>query len=423
MKFNQCKKPLFNSNLPKVKAVFGLLILFPFAACSKPSASTDVKLFNGSLVPENNLTSSVQLGDFCGAVRISEKSYLTAAHCVVNRQNFGGISTPEDGAKITLRVGNNENKTSLEVTVQKVDVFPLYLEVLEKENIILSPHSSQPADIAVLSLKEAVPNVSISAVDFSEAKPGQEIVLNGFGSNRLTKVTPSSESVHKFLDSRVDSLAENYIVSTPFTFGGLNSGSTAKGDSGSPVYLKNGNMKNPPVIGVNSFVQTIVDGTNVVIKSFFTRLDKNAAGNPEQWLRTAVPDLTDAASQSGNSNSGLDFSRSLILDCDEDVSSGLSLRLELLDGRNSSQGFFTLIDGDKRSGRVQTQVEHNKLNQGSSTKDEYRAVMKDLKLEISASLDQESPTAQALLTFLNGEGQGELIERKVSMTCRTSILE
>ncbi len=329
---------------------------------------------------------------------------------------------PTVGTKLRLRTGNNDKKTFSDVTIRKFDIFPMYLETLQKENLILSPRTNQPSDIAVFSIDESLSNVSISAVDFRVPKVGQPVILNGFGSNRLTSVTSPSESVFKFFFSRIDAIVENSIAATPNEITGNGKTQTiAKGDSGSPMYLQNDNMQNPPVIGVLSTSVTQSADGKASRTAFFGRLDKNALGNPEQWLRSTVPDLTEASSPGGTSDSGLDFSKSLIFNCQEDATSGFSVKLELLEGRNSSQGTVIVGEGDEKATVVQTQVEH-KMIQGSPVRDEYLIVLKDSRLEISANLDQETPRAQALLTISNGTA-GELIERKVTMKCSASVLE
>ncbi len=72
-----------------MKSILTSSVILSLVAFCKPYSSSKVNLVGGELVTENNLTSAVQISDFCGAVRISDKAYLTAAHCLVSVQTFG----------------------------------------------------------------------------------------------------------------------------------------------------------------------------------------------------------------------------------------------------------------------------------------------------------------------------------------------
>ncbi len=68
-----------------MKKLLAVSILGLAAACNvtnRVGNESVPKVVYGTLVPQSNLTSAVQITPVCGGVKVAETVYLTAAHCV-----------------------------------------------------------------------------------------------------------------------------------------------------------------------------------------------------------------------------------------------------------------------------------------------------------------------------------------------------
>lgn len=249
---------------------------------------------------------------FCTAAKIGPNLFLTAAHCVLDtgaeRWYFPDSAKP--GRKLYYSFGRDLKKPEplFELIIRKVSIHPLLLNCLNKGKyfpaqchlgVVPTP------DIAIIRVEEGTGpffEASRLPLDFSVNRPGDEIVLVGYGAQNdgdtsppLLKYGYSKVATREEIWEAVKntSAEESGFINEGFFFGSL--GPLAKegfpnlgsGDSGGPV------LKEFPdrIVGINSSAVCYDDAPadcEVTSNNFFTRIDSKATIPLNKWIQSIL---------------------------------------------------------------------------------------------------------------------------------------
>jgi V8-like Glu-specific endopeptidase len=298
-----------------VSAGLGLL-----SACGADASNADFvdeelfdqqqhELIGGTVAPPYHFRSTVAIGDVCTAAKVGPRSYLTAAHCVVDPNELAGGLTPTNapnrdgiaakfspGASIPIAYGIQVNDSSQRATVKvvKTHVHPTWLEYMNHRQ---RPGVVGGADIAVIKVDRDLPQIPEARVELGEIQPGTLVVKGGFGCedhalrpesplNRyktaFATVLPPSELLLGWNDVQTE--LERQVVDASYlvTSGRLRDeeqASICKGDSGGPLYLNHNSDRR--VVGVNSDYQ-LFDGISYT--DWHTRTSLRSRHSVGRWL-------------------------------------------------------------------------------------------------------------------------------------------
>lgn len=258
-----------------------------------------------------NLTDS-----FCTASKISPNQFLTAAHCVLETSEkswyFPEHSKP--GSRYYYSFGRNLSKPVgvFSLQIKKVHIHPLLHSCLNKGKYFPAQCQVKKLpnpDLAIVSVEPGTgpffeaPSLPI---DFTPNKPGDEIVLAGYGAQEDGDTSPpilkygySKVATPEELAKAVEgtSASEFGFLQYGFYFGSLgpllnsqypNLGS---GDSGGPV------LKEFPdrIVGVNSSAVCLDEAPaecEVTTNNFFTRIDSKSTIPVDRWVKDVLQGLS-----------------------------------------------------------------------------------------------------------------------------------
>lgn len=247
---------------------------------------------------------------FCTASKISEKHFVTSAHCVLVRGKSLWLmpSSSQPGQKWFYSFGRNFKypERVFPLFLKKVHLHPLLESCLKKEKY--SPAQCQAdglptPDVAVVEI-ESIEGPFLNApslpIDFEPVEPGDEIIMLGYGSQYDGDVSPpvlkygySKVATHEQLCQALEGISSGEIgevLDEGFYFGSLgpllmkgfpNLGS---GDSGGPV------IKEFPdrIVGLNSSAICSDDSgedCEVTNNSFFARVDAKGTLPLDSWFK------------------------------------------------------------------------------------------------------------------------------------------
>lgn len=259
--------------------LLGCLLSLLFG-CRTLSTQSDVKLIGGAEADVGQFPATVQY-EMCTGAKIGAHHFLTAAHCVIDKQ--AGVLRPtlRKGARLTFRSGVRvDAATPLTVTVKTTSIHPLYAaRVAELAGTLDADQSHRDVpDVALIEVVEdtaAIPTATIAPQTLRrgtavivggygcEVQPGGEQSNSpGFGGDELpgAALTDSTNSGLpgarlKWARVAIDSLdAGYYSFRDRMTPLGDLSLKLCPGDSGGPVYLAtNTGTPHSTIVAVNSF--------------------------------------------------------------------------------------------------------------------------------------------------------------------------
>lgn len=297
--------------------IFLLFFIGTFLCCKEREPTNSHPDFEGGRkVRKSDFAATVSLQSydlaadefkhFCTAARIGGQLFLTAAHCVINRDKRTVAAKFLPGVDLRLFFGSSKdskdpNKDSADVHVEYVAVHPSYLTAIEfngGRDIGYSKAADEKLlDIAVIKIQESLPEnvIRIAEIVFAtEIAQGLGVRVGGYG-----KIGEDKNNVN--LDLMYERLAVDEVSGSLFYIPVLNTINGVskevrirEGDSGGPVYLDTKVLGSAEefygkIIGVNAKGSTL---DNPDKYSAFARLDDNYNSNselPEDWIKSLGP--------------------------------------------------------------------------------------------------------------------------------------
>lgn len=240
-------------------------------SCVNRTLNADVQLVGGQEAKPHQFPAEIQFGA-CTAVKIGERSFLTAAHCIINEDEASPEVGLVEGASIRLRYGVRISSAQIyKVTLEKVLVHQDYVALaatLKGSGKKVIPTNAP--DVAVFQTKEETPAIAAATLVADGPRVADPIVLTGYGcegtfeqSEGAPVITSSESSAHqgrlKWAPSNIDALSPFHIRHF-FETNALGDVTLrlCSGDSGGPLYV-NDNPNSVPnhaylkVVGINSY--------------------------------------------------------------------------------------------------------------------------------------------------------------------------
>lgn len=287
-----------------------VLIILSGFGCKTHSPSSEVKVVGGYEAGPGQIPSAIQFLS-CSGSKIGEYAYLTAAHCVLDKQSGELRSSLHKGQAFEVVHGIRKSSgKSYRLTVDAVAVHYTYV-ALAKE---LAGKSAKDKayesafDLAVILVKEPTPEIASAVISPTRVPIGSSVVVSGYGCEYWdddplnsdfggsTVVSGSSNfgnddrlkydvrlvSQEDYQYARVEDergpLSELKFKLCPGDSGG---GAFTIQDRAKPYSQKElAGMRFNELVGVNSFIS--------VATSAYSRLDKNARANPYDCIQSIL---------------------------------------------------------------------------------------------------------------------------------------
>jgi Trypsin len=271
-----------------------------------PAGERFPSLFLFSELSEN-LTDS-----FCTAAKISPRQFLTAAHCVLeaNSKSWYFPEHSKPGSQYYYSFGRDFTKpvSIFSLQIKKIHIHPLLQNCLNKGKYFPAQCQVRKLpnpDLAIVTVEPGTgPFFEAPALpfDFTPNRPGDEIILAGYGAQEDADITPpvlkygySKVATPEELEMATNetSAAQMGFLQWGFYFGSLGALIDSKfpnlgsGDSGGPV------LKELPdrIVGVNSSA-VCLDGEpqtcEITGNNFFTRIDSKATIAVDHWIKATI---------------------------------------------------------------------------------------------------------------------------------------
>lgn len=239
-----------------------MIILLPMLVRSHfaPQKSLEPFLIGGIEVVEASLfTATIIINENrCTGSKVGEHLFLTAAHCLVDRENGGVSPRFLPGETITLKT--HYLKEWIVLTMKQVFIHPSYQEKLVER--IQAGHSTheiayEAFDIAFFTVYETTQSIGAAQLDFNDVLVGEELTLGGYGCEDASYQKPKREKykIHHtvVVSDQNKSDIEKFNFFTPGKRYHIREASICPGDSGGPVYRYDEDFLSPLlVVGVNS---------------------------------------------------------------------------------------------------------------------------------------------------------------------------
>lgn len=253
----------------------------PEAASGGELGSTGQALIGGTPATPDHFRSTVGINDDCTAAKVGPRLFLTAAHCVALGRPGRGEPVPEDfppndgvrdaylpGQSLLMHWGlDADDAEQGQVTIVATTIHPSWWACPLCQDPILSQGGA--ADIAVVEIAEATPQIPEARVELDPIETGTAVVEVGWGCEERTNVDPNTLTLGRYkredatiipaseiqhegspvMASQVATVDASYLI----TAGHAQSEDLASlclGDSGGPLYLPDG--EDPRIVGVNS---------------------------------------------------------------------------------------------------------------------------------------------------------------------------
>lgn len=284
---------------------------YSLSGCAVESTTQDVvakneqDLVGGSLAAPYHFRSTVVVGSQgCTGAKVGPRHYLTAAHCVDTEDGDGVSGLYEPGDQIAIRHGlemSGVDEVVYHSTIAQTSIHPSWLECGANacgSTLVLS--GEHPADIAVVEVVDAFPDIPQARVELGAVAPGTPLVKVGLGCEDGLKGPQSwvrrykteyawalphadlqhaGSHVHTPFDA--ESIGASYLI-TAGHGQGAEFASLCPGDSGGPLYLNDNG--DPRVVGVNAYY-SFNDGGNISWTDWHTRTSLHSRFNVGAWLQ------------------------------------------------------------------------------------------------------------------------------------------
>jgi secreted trypsin-like serine protease len=225
----------------------------------------DSGLIGGDATDAQKIRSIIKFKGGCTGVKVAEKYFLLAAHCLVDSRT----------AKLKRKLYLKKKKSKLQdstlklqlVTIKKAYPHRSYVKVLKKR-IKRKQEASGVAleafDIGLIKIKEETPNISIAKLSSLSVFEGERVIIGGVGCEENTNLPGIGPSERRYKIHHTDivdlpegtsdiyrrdiSKVEKYNFLTKGVMFEGDQASLCRGDSGGPVYRES----TMEVVGINS---------------------------------------------------------------------------------------------------------------------------------------------------------------------------
>lgn len=239
---------------------------------------------------------TIKIRNNCTGAKIGPRTFLTAGHCIIDRQTGSFKDMFKAGGKIDV---TNNPLPFLDVgfvtlTVDDVFVDTRYAFGCSPIPCDYNKMRSGGPDLAIIRVIETTPLIPTASIDHSPVIDDTPIVLNGFGCedyNNQSVLVPT-EPPGSFPNGRLSSfqtkaldaaraaallspgILNRFYFYTPGRALDSTNAGLCPGDSGGPVYLND--SINMTIVGVNSSLDTssVVLGISGYVIHFHSRLSE-----------------------------------------------------------------------------------------------------------------------------------------------------
>jgi secreted trypsin-like serine protease len=297
----RCARALFVATMAATAAIT--------AGCGASPEETDDlggssdAVIGGTTAAPTEFPATVYLRDGCTAAKIGPRLVLTAAHCVFDTATTSvRFTTPGS----TIAISRDPKKGYEEIPVARVHVHASWMRACEASYCGASVMTAKidAADVAVIELGKDLDGVAIASVDTRRLRPGDPVVIVGFGCTKgvlvedqraspslawaETKIVPPDRALHegsavKAADQPI--FSGSYAMTAGPGAAGKGAG-ICPGDSGGPLYRRaaGGGVA---IVGVNSnytFKPEAGDAKGLPVTNWHTRLDDESRHGIAKWL-------------------------------------------------------------------------------------------------------------------------------------------
>jgi hypothetical protein len=260
--------------------------------------TVDLGLIGGSAAQPGQWDATLYLGSGCTAARVSTRSILTAAHCVLLRSGDTIYPMVRYGywAGNTIQFTNSKTLDGSAVwhtrTVRRVYVHPRFLEACDphchQDVSLQEPHAP---DVALIVLEEELPSTIPAAyISTNVVQTGDPLTIMGYGCERSVWLSDSNTHRLKYEVTAARNtdhfdLKQGYIHSYGLE-DASSEASICPGDSGGPVYRGTSEAR---IVGVNAFYLFDDRDSGISSTNLHTRLGSGNPHHVEDWLRSLLP--------------------------------------------------------------------------------------------------------------------------------------
>jgi secreted trypsin-like serine protease len=253
--------------------------------CGVPAQASEPRIINGQPASQGEYPAQGVLrrnGDFiCGGTLVSNRYFLTAAHCVTNQ--LTGLPLPTGQFSVTLGEVDRDAGTTLTFSNLEVNA-DFDVDTLDNDSALFTLSTPAPASLDPLRLIEAPPGRD----ETSLWSAGKQATVIGWG---LT-VDGDDTSDSQVLLETVAPMRADQDCSAPSAYGtdfhattmvcaGDGTSDTCQGDSGGPLMVSDGSFL--VLAGLTSWGGPCASSTQPGV---YTRLGAPALN---QWVRDRVP--------------------------------------------------------------------------------------------------------------------------------------
>lgn len=309
------------TTVARLAVASGVALLAGCAGESGGSGDTERRaqtLIGGSPAAADEFRSTVGIGDVCTAAKVGPRLFLTAAHCVAVPRPIRGMPVPEPfppndgvsddylpGEPLLLHWGLDADDAEQAVlTIVETSIHPSWWGCPLCQDPILGLGGA--ADIAVIELAEATPDIPEARVELDSVEPGTPVVEAGWGCEERTNIDPATLELGRLKTAEASIIPGSQIRhhSSPLTDGQVaqvdasylvtagrsqdeDAASLCLGDSGGPLYLPD--TSDPRIVGVNaSYTFPPIEGPDdlggVSFTDWHTRTSLDSLHGVGEWL-------------------------------------------------------------------------------------------------------------------------------------------
>ena len=288
-------------------------------SCRTTGGVSTTKLIGGTLATESDFPATVFVhasdtfsNGGCTATKITNRLFITAAHCILDSQTHGqrpGFAphSPQLFAVQPALSVDLASPLTTPLRVTRTYVHPIYLQTCRNDT---SDHcgatigrSPYPPDVGIFEVDQDTPHIPAAPLEFEPAAVATKTAMVGYGCEQGTQVpmistllrkrfanvetVPQSALDHPGASANIEDpalLVQSYLLTPGFQHGGA---SLCFGDSGGSLYRTD---RTPPtLIGINSsYSFRNDDPVGISETNWHTRLDTDSRHQVSQWIDSVL---------------------------------------------------------------------------------------------------------------------------------------